>query len=133
MVQMFLYKIEKYRNTCARKDLMVHSHYHRPIPKQIPRTSPQDTIEFFYCHFLPNPTSIDIHAGFGSLWFECQYWQDSAMIWQKMTNYRKTLLEICVVISLRAVCEHLPYNILHSPFYVSGSVNTPQYQVVDTI
>ena len=47
---------------------------------------------------MHHPARIDI------LWvvtIECQYWQDSARIWQEMTNYAKTQLSI----DLQLVCS----------------------------
>ena len=52
-------------------------------------------------NFLPNHGRIDIQ------WVattECQYWQDPAMIWQEITNCRKTQLSLKLLLP---ICLHI--------------------------
>ena len=70
---------------------------------------PKHTIKFFYnssfsAKSWQDPASIDIKW---SAPIECQCWQDPEMIWQKMTNYRKTRLRIFVNVF---TCEKINYN-----------------------
>ena len=63
--------------------------------KQVCRELVTKIFEFFYSLTFPakswqDPASIDIQW---DATIVCQCWQDPSMVWQEMTNYRKTRLE----------------------------------------
>ena len=81
------------------KWISLNSVNHDEIQKLVCLCLTPNRFKFFYnssfsAELWQNPASIDIH------WvatIECQCYQDSARIWYKMTNFRKTRLPVVVI------------------------------------